>query len=245
MEVHHHPDLAHKEKPWKEYLLEGLMIFIAVTLGFFAENIRENIAEKHKKKETLEAVAYDLERDIKLIDTHIELNKNRLRVFDSLNKLIQLPPEKIDQQIYYRLIVELPDAWNFTSNNKSRIEAESKGYISNTEDKEIAANISEYEFFVNDLDQWIFKIDMATLTNFINNQVAKYVDADLYEISSRSPVVDLPSKIGIKKISTEDVKNLRIHIANKRFIVDNYINEMKAMKKFAHKTINLIHKKYN
>ena len=34
MEVHHHPNLHHKRKPWKEYLLEGLMIFIAVTLGF-------------------------------------------------------------------------------------------------------------------------------------------------------------------------------------------------------------------
>lgn len=245
MEVHHHPDLMHKEKPWKEYLLEGLMIFIAVTLGFFAENIRENIAEKHKKKEAMMAVAYDLERDIKLIDKHIDLNKRRLRVFDSLNKLIQLPPEKIDQKIYYRLIVELPDAWNFTSNNKSRIESESKGYISNTEDKEIAVSISEYEFLVNDLDQWIFKIDMSTLTNFITNQVVRYVDADLYEISSRSPIVDLPSRIGIKKISPDDVKNLRIHIANKRFIVDNYINEMKLMKAFAHKTINLIHKKYN
>ena len=41
MEVHHHPQLDHKHKPWKEYLLEGLMIFIAVMMGFIAENIRE------------------------------------------------------------------------------------------------------------------------------------------------------------------------------------------------------------
>ena len=34
MEVHHHPDLHHKPKAWKEYLLEGLMIFLAVTMGF-------------------------------------------------------------------------------------------------------------------------------------------------------------------------------------------------------------------
>ena len=41
MEVHHHPQV--EKKNLKEYLLEGLMIFIAVTLGFFAENIRENV----------------------------------------------------------------------------------------------------------------------------------------------------------------------------------------------------------
>src|ERR1700731_4697152 len=39
MEVHHHPDLHHEKKPWKEYFLEFLMIFLAVTMGFFAETI--------------------------------------------------------------------------------------------------------------------------------------------------------------------------------------------------------------
>jgi hypothetical protein len=34
MEVHHHPQLHHQRKPRKEYLLEFLMIFLAVTLGF-------------------------------------------------------------------------------------------------------------------------------------------------------------------------------------------------------------------
>jgi len=49
MEVHHHPDLHHKKKNFKEYFLEFLMIFLAVTLGFFAESIRENISNHHKE----------------------------------------------------------------------------------------------------------------------------------------------------------------------------------------------------
>jgi hypothetical protein len=47
MEVHHHPDLSHGPKSWKRYLLEGLMIFVAVTLGFFAEQLREHFVEKY------------------------------------------------------------------------------------------------------------------------------------------------------------------------------------------------------
>ena len=50
MEVHHHPHVPNHAKPWKEYLLEGLMIFLAVSLGFIAENIREHISEQNKKK---------------------------------------------------------------------------------------------------------------------------------------------------------------------------------------------------
>jgi hypothetical protein len=33
---------------WDEYLLEGLMIFVAVTLGYGAENIREHYVETKK-----------------------------------------------------------------------------------------------------------------------------------------------------------------------------------------------------
>src|SRR6266496_5119467 len=61
MEVHHHPDIHHKPKKWKEYFLEFLMIFLAVTLGFFAENLREIIKDKKVIKENIESVLADLE----------------------------------------------------------------------------------------------------------------------------------------------------------------------------------------
>lgn len=39
-----------KVKPFKTYLFEGLMIFLAVLLGFFAENMREEYADKNREK---------------------------------------------------------------------------------------------------------------------------------------------------------------------------------------------------
>jgi len=39
MEVHHPHHPTHKKK-WSEYIIEFLMLFAAVTLGFFAENVR-------------------------------------------------------------------------------------------------------------------------------------------------------------------------------------------------------------
>jgi hypothetical protein len=63
MEVHHHPDLHHEKKKWKEYFLEFLMIFLAVTLGFIAENIRENISEHEKAKVFAASMLKDLEED--------------------------------------------------------------------------------------------------------------------------------------------------------------------------------------
>src|ERR1700759_4757751 len=63
MEVHHHPDLHHEKKKWKEYFLEFLMIFLAVTLGFIAENIRENISEHERAKVFAASMLKDLEAD--------------------------------------------------------------------------------------------------------------------------------------------------------------------------------------
>src|SRR4249919_3546166 len=56
MEVHHHPDLHHKSKKWKEYFLEFLMIFLAVTMGFFAESYREHIVAKEIEKKNIETL---------------------------------------------------------------------------------------------------------------------------------------------------------------------------------------------
>ena len=61
MEVHHHPNVEHKGK--KEYLLEGLMIFLAVTMGFFAETIRESISDGAKGREYIKSFVHDLRAD--------------------------------------------------------------------------------------------------------------------------------------------------------------------------------------
>lgn len=50
MEVHHH---SHHPKKWKEYFLEFLMLFLAVTLGFLAENYRETYIEHEKESMNL------------------------------------------------------------------------------------------------------------------------------------------------------------------------------------------------
>jgi len=41
MEVHHHPNV--EKKNIKEYFFVFLMIFLVVTLGFIAENIRKKL----------------------------------------------------------------------------------------------------------------------------------------------------------------------------------------------------------
>jgi hypothetical protein len=61
MEVHHHPNV--EKKNFKEYLLEGLMIFLAVMLGFIAENLREKIVSNEKELNYMKSIIGDLKQD--------------------------------------------------------------------------------------------------------------------------------------------------------------------------------------
>jgi hypothetical protein len=86
MEVHHHPQLDHKPKPWKEYILEGLMIFLAVTMGFFAESLREHIANNEKEKQIIASLVRDIKKDTtKLNDLIYTYMPEHNRWTDSIN----------------------------------------------------------------------------------------------------------------------------------------------------------------
>jgi hypothetical protein len=63
MEVHHHPDLHHKKKKFREYFFEFIMIFLAVTMGFIAENIRDSISEHRRARAFAASMIEDLKAD--------------------------------------------------------------------------------------------------------------------------------------------------------------------------------------
>ena len=56
------------KKGLKEYLLEGLMIFVAVSMGFIAENIREDLADNEKEIKYIRSFYSDLWEDEKNLE---------------------------------------------------------------------------------------------------------------------------------------------------------------------------------
>ncbi|MEI8201923.1 MAG: hypothetical protein WCH34_02855 [Bacteroidota bacterium] len=82
MHPHHHPDI--RKKNFKEYIFEGLMIFMAVTMGFFAEKIRENMAEHSKEKEFIYSMIEDAQTDLINIQKTVTLNKKRVIKLETL-----------------------------------------------------------------------------------------------------------------------------------------------------------------
>jgi len=77
MEVHHHPDLHHRPKKWKEYFLEFFMIFLAVTMGFIAENIRETFSERSKAREYAESLYKEIYGDSVIMQYKLRLRARK------------------------------------------------------------------------------------------------------------------------------------------------------------------------
>src|ERR1035437_1981901 len=75
MEVHKHPHHITHKKKWGEYFLEFLMIFLAVTLGFFAENLREYFKDKTEIKSDMQSMIADLQSDVSMYNFSIATNK--------------------------------------------------------------------------------------------------------------------------------------------------------------------------
>ena len=99
MEAHHHPDI--EKKNFKEYVLEGLMIFLAVTMGFIAKNLREYLSDNSKEKEYVINIKNDLKLDTTNLNIWLSAMQNNIAGFDSLINLLQLSDTTKGNDLYY------------------------------------------------------------------------------------------------------------------------------------------------
>jgi hypothetical protein len=100
MEVHHH---AHTErKKWTQYIWEFLMLFLAVSLGFFVENQREHYVEHQREEQYMQSMIEDLVSDTTQFASNRRIRVRRLEMIDSMIELLSLPDYKnYTNAIYY------------------------------------------------------------------------------------------------------------------------------------------------
>ncbi len=90
MEVraHSHPEVSGHRKKWSHYIWEFLMLFLAISLGFYAENLRENTKTKREIHEDMQSIITDLDYDAQYFDSLITRNEYSCRMTDSLIRLL-------------------------------------------------------------------------------------------------------------------------------------------------------------
>ena len=147
--------------------------------------------------------------------------------------------DKIEQQLYYHLMTDMLHMWRYTSDNKSRIEAESKGYFTGSNEEALANTIHKYDYFNGELDAF-FQTEMNSLSSYIDNRYYKYVDPNILKMGRGLNRKGYPYKIGIEKLSSQDLKELRIQLAIKMEVIDYEKQLYDSLALYANKSIKLI-----
>ncbi len=153
MEVHHHPDLHHKKKNFKEYFLEFLMIFLAVTLGFIAENLREHITDRSKEKEYINAFVRNLKDDTARLNHAIAQDSVQVNGIDSFLDLKHVPMN-IDSNrktFYYLAIHTFYNSATFKSNDATLQQLKSTGDYRLIVRDHVADSLSKYDAVNQDI----------------------------------------------------------------------------------------------
>jgi len=151
MEVHKHPHHVTHKKKWGEYLLEFFMLFLAVFLGFVAENVREHMVEKDRAKQYAKSLISDLRNDTVMVNDHIQqitMNMNRI---DSLCGYVY--DKSLNQINNFDLIYKSSiGSYNpYTWNRATLEQIKSSGSLRYFNDS-IVKKISAYDAFTRHMD---------------------------------------------------------------------------------------------
>ncbi len=149
MEVHHH---SHHPKKFKEYITEFVMLFAAVTLGFFAENIREHIVEKEREAKFIEIVHEDIVNDIASLQHIIDSYEHRLKREDTLINLLSSPdPNRSNDLYYYARINSIREFFTHSKNGFQQLK--NAGGMRMIEDMEVIKKIQSYENSIEKIEE--------------------------------------------------------------------------------------------
>ena len=170
MEVHHHAHHGGK-KNWKSYFWEFLMLFLAVTLGFFVENQREHYVESVRARDFSKTLVKDLQNDTGAIQAQKKSADTYIAIADTLFMLSQ---NKLDGRnaarfsIYTRFMY-----WttSITWNRATFEQIKNSGSLRYFKNHHLLEKMMKYEALVNE-------IQMEAYNNTIRgNLLLKHINA--------------------------------------------------------------------
>lgn len=242
MEVHvKHND--HQKHTLKLFLYEFFIIFLAVSVSFFVENIRERYIEHHKEMQYIRSLANDIKIDTLDLSKIILSNKEQVRGIDSLLKKIEHPEssKKTVNYIYYYSLY-LNSFNNFVHTDRTMAQLKNAGGLRLIQNKAVSDSIVNYDGMVKDAE-------------LMGDLCLKF----FYDLSGKQrEMLDLKvlRSIGFKnmlnstnlKLLNNDEKSINIYYNNALYycyLLANYKEKLVVVKKHAILLLETLNKEYD
>jgi len=140
-------------KGWKNYFFEFLMLFFAVTLGFFVDNYREEVGERNLESQHMQSLLSDLKQDTAMFRKQVQNMKQVIVMCDSVVTLLRKTEMTTHdrQRLYFISRRMMPRVLPHFVNDRAFDEMRSSGALRLIHHKNIADSISKYYFASKEL----------------------------------------------------------------------------------------------
>jgi len=214
-EYKHHP----VKRGFKSYFYEFFMLFLAVTAGFFVENMRENYVERQTEKQFIESLRRDLIIDTVSGNEIIQYLELKAKYIDTIISTLEKPNAPDYTAKVYRLAsAHLSSITGFTSSDKTITQLKNSGGLRLIQKNGTADSIAGYYEHCN---------NVTFNTNFLLKQYDIIMTFD-------KKIIDFKALQGLVK-----PENLRLIIENENTMTYFY-NEVVFYNSFILSYIQLI-----
>jgi hypothetical protein len=142
MEPHFHPHLHHAKK-WKDYLFEFLMLFLAVTAGFFVENQREHYIENKRAAQFSKQLLADLRLDSVFFENRKRDLQYKQKGHDSLLYLLTKKANASNKEILETLF-PISFAYDLPVTTTTYSQMKASGSLRYIKNEELTASLQNY-----------------------------------------------------------------------------------------------------
>jgi Family of unknown function (DUF6090) len=252
MEVHHPHHPTHKKK-WSEYIIEFLMLFAAVTLGFFAENVREHKIMNERKDQNLFSILQDLKQDSIYLESTIKYSDDGIRYFQKLKaKLYEFHDNKLSENEFIKFTIDNIDS-SFVNqtvflNSSSYKNMIATGNLTYVESKDLKWKLSNYyETWnkrievngdeIDNVNNYFYREHLPIRKTYFNN-ILESSNTDITKANYKSFYFDV--KLIREKLIDENLIIQTNVILNK---VEDYNRKIKIFKNFNDELLEILSKK--
>jgi hypothetical protein len=245
MEVHHHPKV--EKKNFKEYFLEFLMIFLAVTMGFIAENIREHFSDEEKAKQYVQTLYYDLKDDTLNLNFDIPYFERQIKRIDTLRSELKKGAQ-MNTSLANRMAADMRVYGNFQYHDRTVSQLKSSGNFRLLKTA-LADSIMEYDSYIEGVlrDQESHGQKLYINANQLQDKIC---ESGIWETYGDAPIYG-------DSVLSANLDSFKINIQNKDALFEYYnaldfwrlgiawrLSSYQYLQNKAVNIINLIRKEY-
>jgi len=229
LEVHQHTHTSRKK--WTHYFWEFLMLFLAVTLGFFVENVREHYVERHRVKQYAFSLVNELKQDTAMINLVMFRIKRNIRMTDTLSAYLKKRElgqiKNIELYILSAIDRYPPYTWNRATIDQLK-NSGSLRYFSNAE---IVKSISSYDALTHHMDEDQKADDeMANRASQLRSEIVDMDYSKELTMGLRNNIDSMMMTTGLLEIMRSDsTKLLAKELTNIRIYLNEKMNVRKHL----------------